>query len=283
MIGIGSGAGTAITVDKITNVLGTGLNGGGNEGADAVDLLFGQFIRNVTTSDAAFLERYFEFEGGYPNLFETEPPTPLANPDGFEYALDNLANTLELNLAGQDKATFSASLVGTDTEAPVDNASRKTNADTPANPGHSKEAFNTSADFARLRIQDVDETGLTTDLSEMTVTFNNNVAPEKVLGVLGARFLNFGNFEVDIETTALFSSENVLARIRENTTVTMDFVLENADGVIGIDLPSMTLGGGGKDLTPNESIRVNLTGQAFQDPTLGTSIGVSIIPFIPAA
>jgi hypothetical protein len=282
VVTVGSGVGQPITVDKVTNDLGTGLDGGGNEAADAVDLLFGQFIRNVPVSDGSFLERYFQFEAGWPNLYETEPPTPVANPDGFEYALDNLCNTLGINTPGQDKATFTANLVGTDTEPPVDNASRKTNASTPAEPVQTT-AFNTSADFARLRIQDVDENGLTTDLTEMTTTLGNGVTPEKVLGVLGARFLNYGNFEVDIETVALFSSPLVIARIRSNTTVTMDWILENDDGVIGIDIPSMTLGNGGRDLPVNESVKVNLTGQAFLDPVLGTSIGVSTIPVIPTA
>jgi hypothetical protein len=283
VVAIGSGVGTPITVDKITNDLGTpGLDGGGNEVAAAVDLLFGLFIRNVPISSAEFLERYFQFEAGWPQLFETEPPTPVADPDGFEYALDNLANQLTWNMPGQDKATATFAFVGTDTEPPVDNASRKTNADTPAVPVQTT-AFNTSADFARLRITDVDETGLTTDLTEMTATLNNNVTPEKVLGFLGGRFLNFGNFEVDIETVALFSSPNVIARIRGNTTVTMDWIVENDDGVIATDIPSMTLGNGGRDLPVNESVKVNLTGQAFLDPILGTSIGVSIIPFVPAA
>ncbi len=273
-----------IVVDKLTDNLdvGAGFVAGGDQGADAVDLLFGQFIRNVPTNDSDFLERYYQFEGGFPNLFETEPPTPLPNPDGFEYALDNLANSLAWNLPGQDKSTATFGFVGTDTEPPVDNASRKTNASTPANPVQTS-AFNTSADFARLRIQDVDETGLTTDLSEMVATLANNATPEKVLGFLGARFINFGNFGVNLEAVALFSSPLVIARIRSNTTVTMDWVVKNDDGVIGVDLPSMTLGNGGRDLPVNESVKINLTGEAFLDPVLNTSIGISTIPTIPTS
>lgn len=282
-----SATSAGIVVDKITDDtnIGAGFIAGGDQAADGVDILFGPFIRNVPVSDADFLERYFQFEAGWPNLFETEPPTPVAEPDGYEYALDNLCNVLTWSLPGQDKSTFTASFVGTDTEAPVDGGSRKANADAPAQPFQAT-AFNTSADFARLRIADIDETGLTTDLTEMTITLGNNVSPEKVLGFLGARFLNFGNFEVDIETVALFSSPLVIARIRANTTVSMDFILENVDadnqgGVIGVDIPSMKLGDGTRDLPVNESVKINLTGQAFLDSTLNTSIGVSIIPFIP--
>lgn len=271
-----------IVVDKVTDDLkiAAGFVAGGDQASDAVDLLFGRFIRNVPTNSSEFLERYVTIEGSFPNLFETEPPTPVAQPDGFEYSNDLLLNSLTWNLPGQDKSTASVNLIGTDTDPPVDGASRKTNASTPAK-AVGTSAFSTAADFARLRIQDLDETGLTTDITEITATFLNNVTPEKVLGVLGARFLNFGNFLLDIEMTALFSSPLVLARIRSNTRVTLDWILQNDNGAIGVDIPSATLGGGARDLPRNESVKINLTGESFKDPTLETSVGISIIPFIP--
>lgn len=137
-------------------------------------------------------------------------------------------------------------------------------------------ALNTSSDIARLRIQEVDEDGLTTDFKEMTLTFNNNVTPEKVLGVLGAKFINTGNFDVDIEAQLLFSNPNVITAIRNNETLTMDFIIKNDDGVISVDLPSLTLGGGDREYPVNESVLINTTAQAFADATLNTSVGVSI-------
>lgn len=272
----------AVVVDKLVNHLGTGFNGGGNQAADAVDLLFGQFLRNVEISHASFLEQYFQFEGQSPDLYETEPPTPVANPDAFEYSLDNLLNTFAISFAGQDKATVTLSFIGTDTEEPVDNASRKANASTPVVVVQDN-LFNTTSDFIRLRIEDLDETGLTTDLTEMTVTFDNEVNPEKVLAVLGARYLNYGNFLVDIEATALFTSPEVIDRIRNNTEVSMDWILTNGEGALCFDIPAMTLGNGGRDYPENETVKVNLTGTAHRDELFGTSIGISIIPWIPTS
>ena len=93
--------------------------------------------------------------------------------------------------------------------------------------------------------------------------------------------MNFGNFIVDIEAQMLFTNVDVIARIRNNTTVSMEFVVENGDGAIYVDIPSMTLGGGGRDFPVNESVLVNLTGEAFLDPTFNTSIGISIFPVVP--
>jgi hypothetical protein len=45
----------------------------------------------------------------------------------------------------------------------------------------------------------------------------------------------------------------------------------------------MTLGGGDREFPVNESILVNTTAQAFGDPTLGTSLGVSLFPYAPSS
>lgn len=238
--------------------------------ATAVDVLFGEFIRNVPTASAEFLERSFQFEAEFPGL-------DTGGASEFQYAVGNFCNTAAFSLPLTDKATVTFGFVGTDTENPVTAASRKTGADAAANPTQTG-AFGTSSDIARLRVTQVDETGITTDFKSLTFTLNNNVSPEKVLGTLGAKFINAGNFNVDIEAQLVFTDGAVVNKIRDNETVTMDFVVKNDDGIVAVDVPSMTLGGGDREFPVNESVLINTTAQAFQDDTLGTSIGVSIIP-----
>ena len=241
--------------------------------AQEVDFYIGRFLRNVATDDADFLERSFQFELEYPNL---------NNPSGnrYEYARGNFCNTLAFNMPLTDKATFSAAFVGTDTEPPT--TTRATNAATPLTPVLTS-AFNTSSDFARLRITQVDETGLTTDFKSVTLTLNNNVSPEKVLANLGARFMNTGNFEVNLEAQLLFTDAAVAEAVRNNTTVRMNFVITNDDGALYIDIPSMTLGGGDREFPINETVLINLTGEAFADPILDTSLGMTDFAFIPSS
>lgn len=236
--------------------------------ATPVDLVFGEFIRNVPVGNADYLERSFQFEASFPNL-------GTAGAENYEYAIGNFCNEVSFELPLADKATASFNFIGTDTEPTT--AVRKSGASAAALPLRTA-ALNTSADLARLRINRVDDTGLTTDFKSITLTLNNNVSPEKVLGKLGARFMNTGNFEVDVEAQVLFSSPDVTAAIRQNTTVTMDFILQNDDGAIAVDLPSITLGGGDREFPANESVLMNVNTQAFADPVLNTSIGVSLFP-----
>lgn len=104
------------------------------------------------------------------------------------------------------------------------------------------------------------------------------MSPEKVLGRLGAAFINTGNFEIDVEAQLVFTNAAVIEKVRDNETCTLDFILRNDDGVIAVDIPSCTLGGGDREFPVNESVLINTVAQAFGDATLGYSLGVSIFP-----
>lgn len=264
----------SLTLDKLdsTLVASDGTDDGNGGTLIPTDLLFGQFLRNVPVDDAEFIERSFHFEAAFPNL---EVPGPG---DEYEYAEGQFCNQVQFNLPLTDKATATFGFIGTDAQPPT--TTRLTGASSPRLPLHTA-AFNTSADFLRLRVQQLDETGLSTDFKSVTLTLNNNVSPEKVLGQLGAKFLNTGNFEVDLEAQLLFTNSAVSSAVRNNETVTMDFGLKNDDGALFVDIPAMTLGGGDREFPENESVLINTTGQAFEDPTLGTSIGISLIPRVP--
>lgn len=256
----------SLVMDKLSSTLVDATGAG-----DTVDLLFGRFLRNVPTNDADFLEQSLQFEAEFPNL-------GTGGATEYEYSQGNLCNQITFNMPLTDKATATFGFVGTDTAIPT--TVRATNAATPRRPTKTS-ALNTTADIARLRITTVDEIGLTTDFKSLTVTINNNVTPEKVLANLGARFMNFGNFNVDIEGQLLFTNSNVTAAIRNNVTLGLDFQLRNDDGAIVVDIPAMTLGGGGREYPVNETVLINVTGQAFGDPLNNISLGVSIFPVVP--
>ncbi len=237
-----------------------------------VDLLFGRFVKNVLVDDADYAENSFTFEGGYKSL-----GTGLV--DEYEYARGNFCNNMSFEIPLTDKATITYAFVGTDTDVPT--ATRATNASLPLEPVQTT-AFNTSSDIARLRITEFDETGLTTDFKSISLSINNDVTPEKVLGILGAKYMNAGNLEVDLESQLLFSESNVVGAIRNNDTLTLDFALRNDNGAVFVDIPSLTLGGGTKEYPVNESITISTTANAFEDETYGSSIMFSLFPYPPA-
>jgi hypothetical protein len=266
-----------LTLDKRTSVFATddGTDTGAAGTPRQIDLFFGRFLRNVSVDDADYAEKTYHFEGAYDNL-ENGPPGV-----GYEYAIGNYANELSLTLPETEKSTMTLGFVGIDTEEIVASASRKAGASTALEPVRT-DSFGTSTDIARLRLQQVDETGLTTCFRSLSITLQNNVEPEKCLGTLGSPFINLGNFFVNMEATVLFTEKAVIKAIKDNETIGLDFVLDNSDGAIAIDLPATTLGGGGREFALNRSITVSLTGEAFGDPLYNASILVSNFPYVPA-
>lgn len=256
--------GEATVVDDGTD------SGSGGTGL-RIDLLFGQWIRNVPTNHPDYREISTQFELELPNLGDL-------GADMYEYALGNYHDTVSINLPLSEKATVTYGFIGTDTVPPT--AIRAANAADALQPSETS-AFGTSSDLARLVIHEVDETGLTTDFKSLTLTLANNVAPEKVLGKLGARYMSTGNFEADVETQVLFTSAAVPAAIRQNRTLGLYFALRNDDGGVMCDFPSGTLDGGDREYPTNQTVLLNGTFGAFEDPALGYSFSASLFPVLP--
>lgn len=265
---------STITLDKIENMGASGtLNGGGNESAATVDILYGSYIRNVPVSDSDYIERSFQFEGVYDNL---------QNPDGtgdeYEYPIGNLCNEVTLGLDGQGLGTFGASFIGLNTDDIT--TTRKSNTANAA-PALQSATFNTASDFARLNLWNTSETDLATCFKSLTLTLGNEVSPEKCLGTLGATFMNTGNFSVTLDAELLFTDKALVQAVKDNDTVTFDVLLQNSDGALHFDIPSMTLGGGARSFPLNETIRISVTGEAFEDATLGNSLGFTEYAYFP--
>ncbi len=242
-----------------------------NGAGKTIELRFGRFLRNVSVNDADYLEESIQIETTFDNLGD-------AGETYFGYSEGNFFKNLSLAFPPQDKAGFTVDLVGTDTKPP--SATRVTGAANKLDPAGTS-AYNTTSDFARLRIQKTDETGISTDFKSMDIVIDNNVSPEKVLGRLGAKFMNLGNFTVKNSVELLMTSAGVAEAVRNNTTVTMDSVIQNDDGAVLFDFPSTTMGGGAPSFPVNESVTINSEVKSYGDAVLGTSLGVSMFPSVP--
>ena len=197
---------------------------------------------------------------------------------GYEYSLGNYADALSISIPLSGKATMTLGFVGTDTTNP--SIVRAENAED-AKSGGQTESFGSASDIARLRAQDIDEEGLTTDFKSATFTLTNNVAGEKVIAKLGPKYLNIGDIEVDVETQILFTNPDMIERIRCNRTVGLDWIIRNGDGGAAFDLPTGTLGGGGREMPENQSVLLNTTFMAHEEGAAGFTLGISFFPVLP--
>ena len=75
--------------------------------------------------------------------------------------------------------------------------------------------------------------------------------------------------------------KSVLNAVRNNTTITLDFLLKSEDGGIYCDIPAMIAGGGDKEFAVNETVKINLSNMAHKDATLGYSVSFSFFGLRP--
>lgn len=261
--------GATLALDKLDTKLVTATTNAGS-----CDILFGRMARNVATdhdsTDDRYLERTYQFEVAYPDLGGV-------GTDNYEYAIGNFADEWVINLGLAAKATCTWKFIGTNVDDIT--ASRKTNASAAVTPLRTT-AVNTTSDLAVIST-DVVSSVSDVCFKSLTITLKDNVSPEQCLGTLGATFVNAGLFEVNLAGNMLFTNKAIVNAVKNNTTVTFHTVVKNDDGAMVLDIPSLTLGDGGREFPVDESVQVKLTGASFTDSTYGFDVGINFLVGTP--
>lgn len=253
-----------ITLDEVKTTDQTADTGTGK----TIQIFFGHFVRDVATSDGDFASQSYQFEMKIPNLDEGT---------SYEYAKGNYCNSASFSIPTADLITSSFSFIGTDT--PVPTTSRATGSwESPS----LTTAMSGTSDVNAIRIQKKDGTSLASYTKSMDIEINNNVTAEKVVGVLGAVDIPYGDFSVTGSTEVLYENDDIVNVVRNNDTVTLDFIIKNTDGAIWLDIPSLTFGSGSKTFAENETIKIGIDANAFEDDYYGYSIGATWFPYVPA-
>lgn len=253
----------ALELDKTQNVMVDEANT-----AQTVRIFVSDLIRNEPTSDLIVR-----------NTVQIERSLGGA---GFEYVKGCFANTLAINLAGQDKVTVDLGFLALDTVY-EDDSSRK--AGTFPAIDTDNEAFNTVSDFARIRLSRKDDfnTALNAFLTEATINVSNSGTAAKALGTLGAFEITRGFFTVGGNITAYFSDIASVQAIRENADVSFDFTLALNNRAWVFDIPLVALGDGRLQVEQDTEIKIPITFDAGRDTELQVTMIACFFPFVPAA
>lgn len=201
-----------------------------------------------------------------------------------EYLVGAVPGEFTLNVAQADKITIDLSFVAIDNEqrdgaTGVKTGSRPVAVEAPA--------FNTSSDFSRTRLSTVDAADsnpspLFAFVTDFTVGINNNVSPNKAVGVLGAFDVSAGTFEVGGSTTAYFADIAATAAVRNNADVTQDFAVVKNNGGILFDIGLIALGDGRANVEQDQAITLPLEIAAGVDKFNRTLL-VMFFDYLPTA
>lgn len=237
-----------------------------------VTLYYGTVIRNE--SDPALIKRTsYQLE----RTLGTDETGVMS-----EYLIGAVANELTLNVAQADKATVDLTFVA------IDNEQRNGTEGVKAGTRPTlrvEDAFNTSSDFSRIKVASVDPLNpnplpLFAFATDLTLTVNNSVTPNKAIGVLGGFDTSAGTFEVGGSITAYFSSIEAVKAVRNNADITIDFILVKNNAGLVFDVPLLTLGNGRLTVEQDQAITLPLD-TAAAESKFGNTLTVQVFPYLP--
>lgn len=265
----------AIVFDKTTSTMVTDAGT-----SKTIRIWFGRVIKNES-SGTLQVRRTFQLERtlGAP---DDGSPAQIQS----EYVVGAVPNVAEFNFSTADKATVSMSFVGTAHEqrtgvTGVKSGTRPAIVD--------EEAYNTSNDFAVLKMHILDRTAganpsaLFAYLTDLKLSVNNNVSPNKAVSFLGAFDMTAGQFIVDGSATAYFSNVTAISAISGNSDVTMHGIVVKDNAGVVIDIPLMAIGDGRLNIEQDKPVMLNLEMPAAADSVFDHTLLLSFFDYLPDA
>ena len=179
-----------------------------------------------------------------------------------EYLEGAVANEFTLAIPQADKINADVSFVACDNTYRSGDSGDELKAGTRISaPG--EDAYNTSSDIYRIKMSVNDPassnpSALFGYVSEASVSINNDVTPNKAVGILGAFDTSAGNFEVGGSITAYFTTVAAVKAVRANADVGLSVIGAAKNAGFVFDIPLLGLGGGRLNVEKDAPITVPL-------------------------
>lgn len=237
-----------------------------------IQLFFGPFIHGVPTDDDEFNEFLgFQAEMQWTGLDSGDPL--------WSYAVANYVNTSAWTFPISNKGEVTFTCVGKITESPVD--TQKAGANAPRTPRFT-DSFNTSSEITRLRVTELDETGMTSDFLSATLNINNNASMKKTLAFLGGKYAVRGRRIETLEADILLTSPAIWEALDANDTVTAELGFMNSlnQGFI-VDFPELTLDDGSPSFPAHDLVQLKCSLKIHRSEAFGYMSSFSLFPYLP--
>lgn len=207
-----------------------------------------------------------------------------ADEDGMqsEYLVGAVPNEFTLNIPQADKLNADLTFVACDNEQRTGAQGLKAGTRVSA---LGEAAFNTSSDVYRIRMTvknpaNTNAPALFGYVSEGSIEINNNISPNKAVGVLGAFDTSAGDFEVGGSVTAYFTTVAATQAVRNNADVGLYSIFAARNAGMIYDIPLLSLGGGRINVEKDNPITVPLDTNGAESE-FGHTLLVEFFQYLP--
>ena len=238
-----------------------------------IDIYFYNWCRNVPSSSADYVKRSYSAELAYQNIGASVVP---------EYVYAHGLMVSQVDIAGPSMNLAKATVTFEGQTMDDITASRNTGPST-AIAQVATARMNVVTQMTRISMNNIDDTGISTDVSDWTLSIKNNIERIPVQGFFGSKYLVIGNMDVSLKATYEFTEDDMIHAVRDNRQVRAAIGMNNGDGGVLFDLPALTLSSDGITIALNKAVKLNSTATAFKDPTFGYLLGVSMFSYLPVA
>lgn len=207
-----------------------------------------------------------------------------ANGTQSEYLEGAIANEMTLNVPTTDKINADLTFVA------MDNTQRDGTTGIKSGNRNSivaEDAFNTSSDIFRMKLNIVDPANLNNSallafVSEATISINNGVTPNKAIGTVGNFDATAADFEVTGSLTAYFTTIAAVQAVRNNNDVQWNLIAAQQNAATIFDMPLLSLGGGRVSVEKDSPITIPLDTMIAECPAGYTLLGtwLSYVPTV---
>jgi hypothetical protein len=257
----------AIVLDKSTTTMVTDTASG-----KSVDIYFGRVIKNEIDTNIVRSSYQIERTLGAP---DDAQPTQIQS----EYEVGCVPSELTLNMKMADKLTAEVKFVALRSEFRTGVQGVKSG----TRPNLTeREAINNANDleFCLLTLTptaSANPTPLLNYLTDATITINNNIKPNKALGILGSFELSTGTLNVDIKLNGYFNDIALQSAVQNNSDATFAAGYVKANTGLIVDVPLGALGEAKIEVKQDEPIMVPLTFQAASGLKYDTNMNHTIL------
>jgi hypothetical protein len=270
---------TGITFDKsdAAMVADAGVAG------KTIRLFFGDVLKNETGSLIKRRTYNVERTLGVP---DTSNPAQVQS----EVLVGAVPNEFTLNVPQADLANIDLTFVATDNVQRLATDGPKQSS---VGVFAAASEYNTSSDIGRIRLSTVSSTNeapsaLFAYVTEAKLTVNNNVSPNKAVGVLGAFDVTAGTFEVSGSLTAYFATVEATQAVRNNADVTLDISFVKDNTALVYDIPLISLGDGRLKVEVDQPITLPLntdaaSGEDIDATNLAHTLALTYFNYVPTA